>query len=211
MKIKQDSGIWITVPVLRENTIHHGVKLASVVGFVPAVIPPPAGFLHLYTRLWRQRLPTTLQSPSDDKSTSKQGISLEKSHSLMRVFLQHFELLPEPTVREAQQALLDEITPSIAHLLSLASNHVEKLSRREQGLKAKCELQEGRLSSDEPRKSSRSQSSAALRGRGSGNAAKAMELRRLVQKKERLQYTVERLELQGRQRERQLRKSMAIN
>lgn len=125
--------------------------------------------------------------------------------------MQHFELLPEPTVREAQQALLDEITPSIAHLLSLASNHVEKLSRREQGLKAKCELQEGRLSSDEPRKPSRSQSSAALRGRGTSNAAKALELRRLVQKKERLQYTVERLELQGKQRERQLRKSMAFN
>lgn len=138
-------------------------------------------------------------------------ISLKQSQQLTCRLLQHFELLPEPTVREAQQALLDEITPSIAHLLSLASNHVEKLSRREQGLKAKCELQEGRLSSDEPRKSSRSQSSAALRGRGSGNAAKAMELRRLVQKKERLQYTVERLELQGRQRERQLRKSMAFN
>lgn len=197
--------------MLRENTIHHGVEFASVVSFVPAVISPPAGFLHLYTRLWRQRLPTTLQSPSDDKSTSKQDIYLEKSYLLMCVLLQHFELLPEPTVREAQQALLDEITPSIAHLLSLASSHVEKLSRREEGLKAKRMLQEGRLSSDEPRKSSRSQSSAALRGRGSGNAAKAMELRRLVQKKERLQYTVERLELQGRQRERQLRKSMAIN
>ena len=127
--------------------------------------------------------------------------------------IQHFELLPEPTVREAQKSLLDEITPSIAHLLSLASNHVERLSRREQGLKAKCELQEGRLSSDEPRQSSTSRSqSSALRSRqggGSGNAVKAAELRRLVQKKERLKYAVERLELQGRQRERQLRKSMA--
>lgn len=91
---------------------------------------------------------------------------------------------------------------------------MEKLSRREQALKAKCELQEGRLSSDEPRQSStsRSHSSSAFRSRqggGSGNAAKVLELRRLVQKKERLKYAVDRLELQGRQRERQLRKSMA--
>ncbi|EYE98153.1 DASH complex subunit SPC19 [Aspergillus ruber CBS 135680] len=120
----------------------------------------------------------------------------------------HFELLPEPTLREAQQSLLDEITPSIAHLLSLASNHVEKLSRREQGLRAKCELQEGRLS-DEPRQSSTSRSQSNVNRSRQGNAAKATELRRLIQKKERLQYAVERLELQGRQRERQLRKSMA--
>lgn len=129
--------------------------------------------------------------------------------------MQHFELLPEPTLREAQQSLLDEITPSIAHLLFLASNHVDKLSRREQGLKAKCDLQEGRLSSNPESRSSASrqnQSGAALRGRlaGSGGAAsKAAELRRLVQKKERLKYAVDRLELQSTQRERQLRKSMA--
>lgn len=125
----------------------------------------------------------------------------------------HFELLPEPTIREAQQALLDEITPSIAHLLSLASNHVEKLARREQTLKAKCELQEGRLSSRENRQTSTQSQNSTLRnhaGVGSGNAAaRAVELRRLVQKKERLQYAVERLELQSTQRERQLRKSMA--
>ncbi|KAF7160000.1 hypothetical protein CNMCM5623_005546 [Aspergillus felis] len=121
----------------------------------------------------------------------------------------HFELLPEPTLREAQQSLLDEITPSIAHLLSLASNHVEKLSRREQALKAKCELQEGRLHSSDNRQSS-SRGLGVMRDRqrpdGSSAVAKAAEYRRLVQKKERLKYTVERLELQSQQRERQLRK-----
>lgn len=131
------------------------------------------------------------------------------------MIIQHFELLPEPTLREAQQSLLDEITPSIAHLLSLASNHVDKLSRREQGLKAKCDLQEGRLSSNPESRASASrqnQGSAAARGRlagSSGAASKAAELRRLVQKKERLKYAVDRLELQSTQRERQLRKSMA--
>ncbi|KAL5343429.1 DASH complex subunit Spc19 [Aspergillus crustosus] len=123
----------------------------------------------------------------------------------------HFELLPEPTLREAQQALLDEITPSISHLLLLASNHVEKLSRREQGLRAKCELQEGRINSSESRQSSaRAQSQAKRSVPGGGSAVKAADLRRLVQKKERLKYAVERLELQSGQRERQLRKSMAF-
>lgn len=42
-------------------------------------------------------------------------------------------------------------------------------------------------------------------------SAKAAELRKLVQKKERLKYAVDRLELQSRQRERELRKSMAAH
>ncbi|KAJ5468023.1 Mitotic spindle biogenesis protein Spc19 [Penicillium sp. IBT 31633x] len=132
----------------------------------------------------------------------------------------HFELLPEPTLREAQQSLLDEITPSIAHLLTLSSNHIEKLARREQGLKAKCELQEGRLSSNLESRSSSSRNQpqgSSLRGRmaGSGagpsgnSASKAAELKRLMQKKERLKFAVDRLELQNTQRQRQLRKSMA--
>lgn len=105
--------------------------------------------------------------------------------------------------------MLDEITPSIAHLLSLASNHVDKLARREEALKAKCELQEGRLSHEERPSSASSyyKKRRATLGEGGGKAA---ELRKLTQKKERLQYTVERLELQSRQRERELRKSMAF-
>ena len=55
---------------------------------------------------------------------------------------------------------------------------------------------------------------AAKRGAirpGSGwTDAKMLELKRLRQKKERLQYAVERLELQSKQRERELRKSMAV-
>lgn len=97
---------------------------------------------------------------------------------------------------------------------------MERLARREQSLKAKCDLQEGRLSSNSESRSSaaraQGQSNAVLRGRLAGSngassgsaAAKALELRRLVQKKERLKYAVDRLELQSTQRERQLRKSM---
>lgn len=124
----------------------------------------------------------------------------------------HYELLPEPTLREAQQALVDEINPGIAHLLSLVSNHIEKLSRREQALQAKCELQEGRLSSDQSRSSERQPGSRErhVQPTGSSSSAKDAEFRRLVQKKERLKYAVDNLELQSKQRERLLRKSMAL-
>ncbi|EEA20698.1 DASH complex subunit spc19 [Talaromyces marneffei ATCC 18224] len=122
----------------------------------------------------------------------------------------HFELLPEPTLQEAQQSLLDEITPSIAHLLSITTNHVERLARREDSLRAKCQLQEGRLS-DERQLPSATQLGKAVGGSRTGTdaGAKAAQLRRLVQKKERLKYAVDRLELQSRQKERELRKSMA--
>ncbi|KAM5475893.1 DASH complex subunit spc19 [Microsporum audouinii] len=128
----------------------------------------------------------------------------------------HFELLPEPTLKEAQQAIVDEITPSISHLITLASNHTDKLARRQEALKAKAELQKGRLY-HEPRPSSSGSMhherkgvySASMAGGAAGG--KAAELRRLTQKKERLQYAVDRLELQSKQRERQLRKSMAAS
>lgn len=127
---------------------------------------------------------------------------------------QHFELLPEPTLREAQQSLLDEITPAIGQLLSTAENYVGQLSRKEEGLKARFELLEGRLSHS-GRNSSFGSSSQPLNRANADltsrlSEAKLLELKRLRQKKERLQYAVERLELQSKQRERELRKSMAI-
>ncbi|KAL2822128.1 putative mitotic spindle biogenesis protein Spc19 [Aspergillus cavernicola] len=155
-------------------------------------------------------LQSSLQLIDSSISILDSGVSDFPRMSKVLQTTRHFELLPEPTIREAQQSLLDEITPSIAHLLSLASNHVEKLSRREQGLRAKCELQEGRLNSNESRQQS-STRTLQKRPASDGSAAKAAELRRLVQKKERLKYAVERLELQSRQRERQLRKSMAFH
>ncbi|RAO65374.1 uncharacterized protein BHQ10_001386 [Talaromyces amestolkiae] len=124
----------------------------------------------------------------------------------------HFELLPEPTLQEAQQSLLDEITPSIAHLLSITTNHVERLARREDSLRAKCQLQEGRLSDKRQLPSANTTTTQKTLGaatRGSDAGAKAAQLRRLVQKKERLKYAVDRLELQSKQKERELRKSMA--
>ncbi len=127
---------------------------------------------------------------------------------------QHFELLPEPTLREAQQSLLDEITPAIGQLLSTAENYVNQLGRREESLKARCELLEGRLSHGRRNSSlggGRSVINSGQTGQNGGRSdAKMLEMKRLRQKKDRLQYAVERLELQSKQRERELRKSMAV-
>ena len=130
----------------------------------------------------------------------------------------HFELLPEPTLRAAQQTLHDEIGPSIMQLLGVASQYIEKLGRREESLRARSELMEGRLSSSGRR--SRGSSFGQLGNnrptlsKGDAtkteNAARAAEMKKLRQRKERLQYAVDRLELQGKQRERELRKSMAF-
>ncbi|OQV03184.1 hypothetical protein CLAIMM_08262 [Cladophialophora immunda] len=131
---------------------------------------------------------------------------------------QHFELLPEPTLREAQQSLVDEIVPAINQLLFTAENYINQLGRREESLKARSELLEGRLNSSRRRTSSFGGSNGArsFRNTQSGQPAapltdaRTLEMKRLQQKKERLQYAIERLELQSKQRERELRKSMAI-
>lgn len=129
---------------------------------------------------------------------------------------QHFELLAEPTLREAQQSLVDEIVPAIHQLVSTAERHIDQLARKEESLKARSELLKGRLNNSrrnssfgggdsvQPSRMSESTSSAVL------SDTKVLEMKRLQQKKERLQYAIERLELQGKQRERELRKSMAL-
>ncbi|ERF72037.1 hypothetical protein EPUS_04955 [Endocarpon pusillum Z07020] len=127
---------------------------------------------------------------------------------------QHFELLPEPTLRTAQQSILDEITPAITGLLGTAEAHITQLGRREESLRARSELLEGRLESDRRRRDSALEAKPvpdrARQGSGKDvNGVKALELKRLRQKKERLQYAVGRLELESRQRQRELRKSMA--
>ncbi|KAK5418504.1 DASH complex subunit spc19 [Exophiala xenobiotica] len=128
---------------------------------------------------------------------------------------QHFELLPEPTLREAQQSLVDEIVPAINQLMSTAENYVNQLGRKEESLKARSELLEGRLNSNR-RSSSFGGGSQSIRNGGRLSQApglgdtKMLEMKRMQQKKERLQYALERLELQSKQRGRELRKSMAI-
>lgn len=130
---------------------------------------------------------------------------------------------------QAQKELLDTITPEVETLLGRVDAHLDRLERREQSLVAKCDLQEGRLSSRQSGGSGFGSSSSAGRGgsgrhasaRGSGLAdgesgagegekgREVLRLKQMRQKKERLSYAVERLNLQAQQRERQLRMSMA--
>lgn len=126
---------------------------------------------------------------------------------------QHFELLPETRLRTAQQSLVDEIAPAIEQLLGTAENCVNQLARKEESLKARSELLEGRISHSKRRSDGRSLGYAAARAPASSTAvsdAKALQMKRMQQKKEQLQYAIERLELQSKQRERELRKSMAF-
>ena len=110
--------------------------------------------------------------------------------------------------------------------------HNARLARRRDALKAQAELQRGRL---EGRPSSSSAAAGAAGGRGGrGRATSAtrgaaedggegdaeadseglgerdvLKLKSLRQRRERLEFAVERLTLQARQRERELRKSVA--
>ncbi|KAF2703994.1 mitotic spindle biogenesis protein Spc19 [Pleomassaria siparia CBS 279.74] len=128
----------------------------------------------------------------------------------------HFELISEPDLQSAQSALLSEIRPEIDSLLLRVSNYLDKLERREQSLIAKCDLNEGRLSSDgtgasafRPNSRGNQRNPGGNEGGKAMNSLQEMKYKQLRAKKQRLSYAVETLELQARQRERQLRMSMA--
>ncbi|KAF2397338.1 hypothetical protein EJ06DRAFT_532960 [Trichodelitschia bisporula] len=122
----------------------------------------------------------------------------------------HFELIAEPDLHQAQSALLSEIQPEVTNLLSRVAAYLDKLERREQSLIAKYELQEGRLSASGPAPRPSSRASKAGREPGAPlSGLDALRLKQMRQKKERLSFAIDRLQLQAGQRERQLRKSMA--
>jgi DASH complex subunit SPC19 len=124
---------------------------------------------------------------------------------------QHFELISESDLQTAQSALLSEIRPEVDNLLKRVENYLDKLERREQSLIAKCDLNDGRLGRDSTGAGPRPSSSAAQR-RATGktmSAQQELRLKQLRQRKDRMSYAVETLELQAKQRERQLRMSMA--
>lgn len=125
---------------------------------------------------------------------------------------QHFELVPEQTLMQAQQALADEISPAIEQLLSAAESHVKQLARKEQSLKARSELLEGRLSSKHISAADQlTRSRTNTLGRdASSSESEALRMKKLQQKKDQLQFAIERLELQTKQKQRDLRKSMAF-
>ena len=109
----------------------------------------------------------------------------------------------------------DEIGPAIALLLDRADAHVERQGRRIDALKARSELQQGRLQGHRDKqperpKSGKSGTGGAGRrgGGGTGDAEARLRARALRQRKEALKYSVERLELEVLQKERELRKRL---
>ena len=130
---------------------------------------------------------------------------------------QHFELTPSSSLATAQASLASELAPAIQTLLTKSELYIAKIERRQQALIARSELLEGRLESGTAGKEIKKQRSLdrlvrGVRpgiGGGGGAEEKALRLKALRQKKERLGYAVERLTLQSQQRQRQLRMSIA--
>lgn len=118
------------------------------------------------------------------------------------IFQQHYELIPQTTLAAAEASLRDEIGPFIALLLSRADAQIERQGRRIETLKARAELQQGRLA--RPDESERASSTRSRKLIGE----EKLRARIVRQRKEALRYGVERLELEVLQKARELRKRL---
>ena len=126
----------------------------------------------------------------------------------------HFELLPESEVLDAQRDLKEEVGPQREELLNRANKALAQLERVEYSLRKKKELQDVRL-----QQRPAAGSSAAAAGGGSSssfgrsaytnyddigspagdgeNDEKTERLRALRRKKEKLQYSLNRLQMEA--------------
>ncbi|KAI5867550.1 DASH complex subunit Spc19 [Durotheca rogersii] len=131
--------------------------------------------------------------------------------------VRHYELIPQPALARAEASLRDEIGPAIAALLDRADAHVARAERRVEALRARAELQQGRLdggggggdASGQKKKAAARQQQprgAPHPHRLAGEAA--FRARAVRQRREALRYGVERLELEVLQKERELRKRL---
>ncbi|KAI0403833.1 DASH complex subunit Spc19 [Xylaria palmicola] len=118
----------------------------------------------------------------------------------------HYELIPQTSLHAAEAALRSELAPAISTLLDRADAHNDRLDRRIESLRARAELQQGRL--DNTNKTSANPAAAASAGKGPDGEARRRRARILRQRREALQYSVERLELEVLQKERELRKRL---
>ncbi|WYZ39595.1 hypothetical protein EsH8_III_001509 [Colletotrichum jinshuiense] len=122
----------------------------------------------------------------------------------------HFELIPQPTLAAAEASLRDEIGPYIALLLDRAGAQIARRERRIETLKARYELLQGRLSQP-----AEGDDGAGKKGKGPGAGKRkvlggesALRARAVRQRREGLEYSVERLELEVLTKERELRKRL---
>ncbi|KAI4592098.1 hypothetical protein KJ359_011890 [Pestalotiopsis sp. 9143b] len=122
--------------------------------------------------------------------------------------VRHYELIPQPTLAAAEASLRDEIGPAITTLLDRADSHIDRVERRIESLKARADLQQGRLTE---RPGSRNPSYGRGKSVGAvqklGGEAK-LRAKAVKQRREALEYSIERLELEVSQKERELRKQI---
>ncbi|KAL5611408.1 hypothetical protein BROUX41_000980 [Berkeleyomyces rouxiae] len=125
--------------------------------------------------------------------------------------VRHYELIPQPTLAAAEASLRDEIGPSINTLLERAERQIDRQERRIETLKARAELQQGRLSSAQDPYGTSSAAAVVEKKRNTMRRLEGeakLRARVLQQRKEALKYSVERLELEALQKERELRKRL---
>ncbi|KAI1198261.1 putative mitotic spindle biogenesis protein Spc19 [Nemania serpens] len=157
-------------------------------------------------------LRTSLSFLESSVTTLESGVSdFPRLMSVLKT-ARHYELIPQTTLQTAEASLRAELAPAITTLLDRADAHIARVDRRVESLKARAELQQGRLD-DAPSSSSSSRSRNNNNNNNSAGTATldpAARLRARVmkQRREALQYSVERLELEVLQKERELRKRL---
>ncbi|KAI0847672.1 DASH complex subunit Spc19 [Daldinia vernicosa] len=147
-----------------------------------------------------------------ESSVSTLGTGVADYPRLVTVLksVRHYELIPQPALVAAEASLRDEIGPAITTLLDRADAHIERAERRIEALRARSELQQGRMHSTSSN-SNPTPTSSTARNKGKGGAARRRtetEGKLKARQKEALQYSVERLELEVLQKERELRKRL---
>lgn len=143
--------------------------------------------------------------------TLGQGISDFPRLTTVLKSVRHYELIPQPSLAAAESSLRDEIGPAIALLLERVDNENARIERRVEGLKARADLQAGRLRQEERAAVGKNYSSSREeKGTSAARLDADAKLRARVvrQRKEALKYSVERLELQVLQKERELKKRL---
>ncbi|POR30887.1 DASH complex subunit SPC19 [Tolypocladium paradoxum] len=154
-------------------------------------------------------LRTSLQFLESSVQTLDSGVSDFPRLVTVLKTVRHYELIPQPTLAAAEASLRDEIGPYIALLLSRADAQIERQDRRIETLKARAELQQGRLSRpDSGQQASKSAAAAAKANGRKLSGEDKLRARAVRQRKEALRYGVERLELEVLQKERELRKRL---
>ncbi|KAF3917320.1 hypothetical protein AA313_de0210467 [Arthrobotrys entomopaga] len=133
----------------------------------------------------------------------------------------HFELISQTELQTAQTLLSSTIQPETERLLKETEKHIHRLELKERKLIADAELLETRIANTLKNKGGSdggivSSSSRGVSGQGKsvgggGNTANAEKLKKLKAQRQRLGYAVERLELEKRQKEIQLRKGMSYS